>query len=84
MRGTSPAWTEDSLTWTLPLGAALVSVDQHGEAQQAAVGAARGEGAALGFVEQDQLVVDADVLRALIDDHRVRRLDGKQQEVTLF
>lgn len=63
------------LTWTVPLRAALVSVDENGKAEQAAVWRVRGKGAALGFVEQDELVVDADVFRALIDDLCIRRLD---------
>lgn len=66
------------LTWTVPLRAALVSVDLYGKAEQTAVGRVGGEGAALGLVEQDELVVDADVLRALVDDLCVRRLDGNK------
>lgn len=41
------------LTWTVPLRAALVSIDQYGKAEQATVGRLGGERAALGFVEQD-------------------------------
>ena len=64
------------LTWTVPLRAALVSIDQDGEAEQATVGGLGGEGTALGFVEKDELVVDADVLGALVNDLCIRRLDG--------
>lgn len=64
------------LTWTVPLRAALVSIDQYGKAKQATVWRVGGEGAALGFVEQDELVVDTDVLGALIDNLCIRRLDG--------
>lgn len=35
------------LTWTVPLRAALVSIDQNGKAKQAAVGRVGGEGTAL-------------------------------------
>lgn len=66
------------LTWTVPLRAALVSIDQYGKAKQAAVRQVGGEGAALGFVEQDELVVDADVLGALIDNLCIWRLEGKK------
>lgn len=66
------------LTWTVPLRAALVSIDQYGKAKEATVWRVGCEGAALGFVEQDELVVDADVLRALIDDLCIRRLDGNK------
>lgn len=65
------------LTWTVPLRAALVSVHQYGEAQQATVGRVRGKGAALGLIKEDKLVVDADILCAFIDDLCVRRLEGK-------
>lgn len=70
------------LTWTIPLRAALVSVDQYCKAKQAAVGRVRGERAALGLVEQDELVVDADVLCALIDNLRIWRLDGNTKNMT--
>lgn len=66
------------LTWAVPLGAALVSIDQDGKAEQAAVWGLRGEGAAAGFVEQDELVVDADVLSALIHNFSIRRLEGNK------
>lgn len=69
------------LTWTIPLRAALVSVDQYGKAKQAAVGRVGGERAALGLVEQDELVVDADVPRALIDNLCIRRLDGNNKKI---
>lgn len=68
----------DGLTWTGPLGAALFSVHQYGEAQQAAVGRLRGEGAAMGLVKEHQLVVDADVLGALIHNLCVRRLEAEK------
>lgn len=66
------------LTWTVPLRAALVSIDQYGKAKQAAVWRVGGEGTALGFVEQDELVVDADVLCALIDNLCIWWLDGNK------
>ena len=66
------------LTWTVPLWAALVSINQYGKAKQATVWRVGSEGAALGFVEQDKLVVDTDVLCALINDLCIWRLDGKK------
>lgn len=69
------------LTWTVPLRTALVSIDQYGKAKQAAVGRVGGERAALGLVEQDELVVDADVLRALIDNLSIWRLDGNNKKM---
>lgn len=63
------------LTGTIPLRTALVSVDQDGKTEKAAVWRVRGEGAALGLVEQDKLVVDADVLCALINDLCIWRLE---------
>ena len=67
------------LTWTVPLWAALVSIDQDGKAKQAAVRTVGGELATLRFVEQDKLVVDANVLCAFIHDLCIRRLDKKIQ-----
>lgn len=64
------------LTRTVPLRAAFVSIDQYGKAKQATVGRVGGEGAALGLVEQDKLVVDADVFGALVHNLCIRRLDG--------
>ena len=66
------------LTWTVPLRAALVSIDQDGEAEQATVRGFGGKGTALRFVEQDELVVDADVLCAFVNSLCVRRLDGNK------
>lgn len=68
-------WFSYVLTWTLPLRAALVSVDQYGEAQQATVRWVRGKGAALGLVEEDELVADADILCAFVNDLCIRRLE---------
>lgn len=62
------------LTWTVPLGAALVSVDEDSKAKQATVGRDGSVRAALGFVEQDELVVDADVLCAFINNLCIWRL----------
>lgn len=76
-------WFSYVLTWTLPLRAALVSVHQHGEAQQATVRWVRGKGAALGLVEEDELVVDADILCAFINNLCVRRLEGKNVDGSL-
>lgn len=67
------------LTRTVPLGAALVSVNQYGETKQATVGGLGGKGAALGLVEQDEVVVNADVFRALINDFCVWRLVKKKR-----
>ena len=63
------------LTWTVPLRAALVSVHQYGKTQQATVGRLRGKRAALGLIKEHQLVVDADVLCAFIDNLCIRRLE---------
>lgn len=71
-------WLSLVLTWTLPLRAALVSVHQYGEAQQATVRRLRGKGAALRLVEEDELVVDAEILCAFVDNLCVRRLERKK------
>lgn len=63
------------LTWTVPLWAALVSIDQYSKTKQATVWGIGGEGAALRFVEKDKLVVDADVLGALINEFCIWRLE---------
>lgn len=63
------------LTGTVPLRTALVPIDQDGKTEKATVGRVRVEGAALGFVEQDKLVVDADVLCALINNLCIWRLE---------
>lgn len=74
------------LTWAVPLRAALVSVDQDGKAKQATVRGFRCEGTAAGFVEQDELVVDTDVLGALVNYFSIRWLEGnkifKKAEIT--
>lgn len=63
-------------TGTVPLRAALVSIHQDSKPQQPTVRGLRGERAALGLVEQDELVADADVLGALVDNLSVRRRTG--------
>lgn len=76
-------WFSYVLTWTLPLGAALVSVHQHGEAQQATIRWVGGKGAALGLVEEDQLVVDADILCAFVNNLCVWRLERENVDGSL-
>lgn len=68
------------LTWTVPLRAALVSIHQYGKPQQATVGRVRGEGAALGLIKEEELVVDADVLCAFIHNLCVRRLERENAD----
>lgn len=68
-------WILSALTWTVPLGAALVSVHQDSKAQQATVGRLRGKGAALGLIKEDKLVVDTDILGAFIHNLCIWRLE---------
>lgn len=66
------------LTWTVPLRAALVSIYEDSKAKQATVRRVGSVRAALGFVEQDKLVVDTDVLGAIINDLCIWRLVQKK------
>lgn len=70
----------DFLTWTIPLGAALVSIDQNCKTKQAAVWRVGCERAALGLIEKDELVVDADILCAFINNLCIWRLDNDKTE----
>lgn len=62
------------LTWTVPLRAALVSIYEDSKAKQATVWRVGSVRAALGFVEQDELVVDTDVLGTITNDLCIWRL----------
>lgn len=66
------------LTWTVPLRAALVSIYKDSKAKQATVRRVGSVRAALGFVEQDELVVDTYVLGAIINDLCIWRLMQKK------